>query len=131
MFCYYRLISTSSLLAYCVSHNLTSKGILASFGGPFPLAYTSETPHFKPTKKQTSGGEPDHGPHSVNIINLGIIPQPYSKTSRFGSLSLRLCYSKPMPPKRTLQFITHFGAIPPEKFHGENTEINEQSKKRL
>ena len=97
------------------------KGTLTSFEGPFPRGHTAlNSPK---NELAVASRATDHV--LSDIINPG------TTTSRSESLSFRLCYSKPMPPRYTLQFITHFGSIPPGKSYGKNIEINKQNKKRL
>ena len=107
------------------------KGSLTSFGGPFHAGSHLRNTALNSQKNELGVSSRATSHILSDVINPGIISQLYSKTSRSESLSLRLCYSKPMPPKCTLQFITHVGAILPGKSYGENIKRNEQNKKRL
>ena len=118
------------MLAYCISHDIVPKSTPTSFGARL-RRFTPQEHRIKPTKKQARGVEPATSHILSDIINPGITPQLYRKTSRSESLSLRLCYLKPVPPKCSLQFITYVGAIPPGKSYDKKIEINEQNKKRL
>ena len=113
------------MLAYCTSRDIMSKGTLRSFGAHF-RGFTPQEHRTKLTKKNELAAASLATSHILSdIIKPGILPQLYSKTSRSEFLSFRLCYSKPRPPKCTLRFITHVGAIQPGKSYGDNIEINE------